>query len=414
MTAGTSPGFRAEFVTDLQAWALSQGLRGAEPEILLDGLCRRLNESGVPLWRAFLGGRTLHPQWAGHSCTWERGAAASKRVVFGRGPDYEVRLRDSPFATLIRQLEHQRRAGSATLRRRLRGPYARLDYAVLEELAAAGATDYFAQLVAFGAAGDPSRGTGVGYSFATDHPAGFHDDDLALIEASLPALSLAVMAYVGHAIAAGLLEAYLGPDAGRRVHAGEVERGSVQSIRAALWFADVRGFTTIAETLPGVAVIELLNEVFETVIAPLRSRGGEVLKFLGDGVLAIFGCEAAGDHATCRQALAAAEEARAALDRLNSTRKISGKPTAGVDIALHLGEVLYGNVGAVDRLDFTVIGPAVNELARIEALCDKLDRRMLVSAEFAAAVGRDAGLISLGPHRLRGVRDEREIFGLQM
>src|SRR5581483_11163623 len=188
--------------------------------------------------------------------------------------------------------------------------------------------------------------------------------DIALIEAVLPSVSLAIMAQAGHGIAAGLLGAYLGGDAARRVHAGAVERGSVRRIRAALWFADIRGFTALADAHPGLAVIEMLDEVFETLAAPLRPRGGEVLKFLGDGMLAIFAGEAASDAATCRRALDAAVEAMAALDR-----PAAAKPAAAVDLALHLGEVLYGNVGAVDRLDFTVIGPAVNEVSRIEALC---------------------------------------------
>ena len=144
----------------------------------------------------------------------------------------------------------------------------------MEAHAAAGATDYFAEVVSFGAEGDPSRGTGIGYSFATDRPEGFHEDDLVLLKAVLPAVSLAMMTDAGHAIASGLLTAYLGADAGRRVHAGAIERGSVESIHSVLWYADIRAFTAIADTAPGHVVIELLDEVFETLTASLRPRGG--------------------------------------------------------------------------------------------------------------------------------------------
>ena len=201
---------------------------------------------------------------------------------------------------------------------------------------------------------------------------------------------------------------------GRRVHAGAVERGSVDTIRAVLWYADIRAFTAIADTTPGPVVVELLDEVFETLTASLRPRGGQVLKFLGDGMLAIFPCEDATRDQICRQALAAAAEAMTAVDGLNAARRGAGKPAVAVDLALQLGEVLYGNVGAVDRLDFTVIGPAVNEAARIEALCEPLGRKVLVSAELAAAVGDSCRLVPLGQHKLRGVREPRRIYGLDL
>jgi adenylate cyclase len=260
---------------------------------------------------------------------------------------------------------------------------------------------------------DPSRGTGIGYSFATDRPGGFRDDDLVLLRAVLPATSLAMMTHAGHAIASGLLEAYLGSDAGHRVHSGAIERGSVESIRAVLWYADIRGFTAIADTTPGLVVIELLDEVFETLTALLRPRGGQVLKFLGDGMLATFAVDATPDE-ICRRALEAARDAMAAIDRLNSARREAGKPIAEVDLALHLGEVLYGNVGAIDRLDFTVIGPAVNEVARIEALCEPLGCKVLVSAELAATAVNTGCLTPLGRHKLRGVREPREIYALDL
>ena len=386
------------------------------PLTLFDGLCQRLVIAGVPLWRAFVGMPTLHPQWGGYSYTWRRDLNAIEPAQFGRGDEYEQSLQNSPFGYLIRQMENSAPEEDPWryLRRRLAGPEAQLDFPILNELAAAGAADYFAQVIRFGASGDPSRGTGIGYSFATDLPEGFDDDALTLLRAVLPAVSLAMMTHAGHTIASGLLGAYLGGDAGGRVHGGAVERGSVESVRAVLWFADVRGFTAIADTTPGLIVIELLNAIFETLTASLRPRGGQVLKFLGDGMLAIFPFVEATRDDVCSQALDAAAEAMEGLDRLNAARSASGKPIAAVDLALHLGEVLYGNVGAVDRLDFTVIGPAVNEVARIETLCEPLRRKVLISAELAAAVGDRRRLEPLGDHKLRGVRKSRKIYGLDL
>jgi adenylate cyclase len=217
---------------------------------------------------------------------------------------------------------------------------------------------------------------------------------------------------VSLAAAAGLLSAYLGHDAGRRVHQGAVERGSVETITAMLWYADICGSTTVADDIPGHAVIELLDDVFETLAPCLRPRGAQILKFLGDGMLAIFPFEDGRLQETCRQGLDAAVEAMGEVGRMNSARRAAGKRPAADDLALHLGEVLYGNVGAADRLDFTVIVPAGNEVARIETLCEPLGRNVLVSAELAAAIGQDRRLVPLGRHTLRGVREARAIYGL--
>jgi adenylate cyclase len=400
-------------IIELHVWAVGQGLLGTGAAELFDGFCQRLVHGGLPLWRASAAMRTLHPQWGGYSYLWRRDLNAIEPSQFGRDNQNSQGWLTSPFAYLVGQAE----AGGDPwlhMRRRLAGPEALLDFPLLEELASAGAADYFAQIVRFGPEGDASRGTGIGYSFATDRREGFGEDDLTLLRAVLPALSLAMMTHAGHTIASGLLGAYLGNDAGRRVHAGAVERGSVESIRAALWFADIRGFTKLADGTPGLEVIELLDEVFEALTASLRSRGGQVLKFMGDGMLAIFPLRAETQAATCRHAIDAAREAMYAVDRVNRAQAEASKPVAEVDLALHIGEVLYGNVGAADRLDFTVIGPAVNEAARIETLCEPLGRKVLVSAEFAAAAGSCIGLQPLGHHRLRGVREPRAIYGLDI
>jgi adenylate cyclase len=398
-------------VLETYVWAVQAGLHATVSSDLFDGFCQRLISDGVPLWRAYAATATLHPQLNGYGYTWRRDLSAIQPEQYGYGGENVSRWLESPLYDLIRR----RREGESitSMRRRLeQGPDQR-DFPALREYFAAGATDYVARLFPFGRDGDRSRGSGIVYSFITDRLGGFSDEQAALLHATLPALSLAMKADVGHVIASGLLETYLGHDAGRRVHDGAIERGSVTHLKAVLWYADIRGFTAITDATPGPIVIDMLNEIFEALTAALRARGGQVLKFIGDAMLATFSLEE-GDHAqTCHRALDAAIEAMQRLDALNALRVAAGLPAAKVDLALHLGEVLYGNVGAVDRLDFTVIGPAVNEVARIEALCEPLGRRALVSADFVAAAQDLSGrLQSLGRHSSRGVGEPKEIFAL--
>jgi adenylate cyclase len=396
-------------IIEVHRWAVREGLKGATAHDLFDGICRLLVTVGVPLWRGTVAMRTLHPRWSGYGYIWRRDLNALEPDQWAHGSETTARWRNSPFFELLRRAESGER--NPYLRRQLFAGPEVCDFPVLNEFLAAGATDYFSQLFVFGD-GDPAQGSGLAYSFATDRRGGFDDDDLMLLQASLPALSLALKAHAGYVIASTLLQTYLGSDAGRRVHAGAIERGSVERIRAVLWYADIRGFTSIADAAPEV-LIDLLDEVFEVLTQSLRTRGAQVLKFLGDGMLATFPVDHSNRADTCRMALDAAREAMHGIDTLNTARATQGKPVAAVDLALHLGEVLYGNVGAVDRLDFTVIGPAVNEVARIEALCEPLNRNVLVSAELAAASGASTELLRpLGYHTLRGVRDPRAIYEL--
>jgi adenylate cyclase len=400
-------------IVDTHIWAVREGLRGADAYHLFDGYCQRLVIDGTPLWRAHAAMETLHPQWNGYGYTWRRDLNAIAPENYPHGDQNERIWVTSPFYALMQRA----RAGEDTpaMRRRMETNSEERDFPVLEEFYALGATDYFAQLFVYGEKGDRSQGSGIAYSFATDRRGGFSDDDTTLVQATLPVLSLAMKAHAGHVIASGLLGTYLGEDAGRRVHAGSIMRGSVDILRAVLWYADIRGFTPISDSARGPVVVDLLNDIFEILTAALRPRGGQVLKFIGDGMLATFSFDGADSAKTCRRALDAAIEAMHALDAMNAARAAVGAPVASVDLALHIGEVLYGNVGAADRLDFTVIGPAINEVARIEALCEPLGRSVLVSAEFvAAATDGDARLEPLGRHALRGVREPKDIFALEL
>ena len=366
------------WITELNLWAVREGLRRAPAATLFEDFCRHLAAAGVPLWRSFVGLRTLHPQWGGYTYTWWRDRDLVEPVRRERGEEYDQDLRDSPFLYLLNA------AGTRDLplrlRRRLAGCGAQRDFPILEELAIAGATDYFAELIPVGMVTEAFPDSGIGFSFATDHPDGFGNDDLQLIEAVLPAVSLAIVSDAEHTIAAGLLAAYLGSDVGRRVHAGVVERGSVESIQAVLWYADIRGFTPIADATPGPVLVEMLDDIFETLTAALRPHGGEVLKFLGDGMLASFAFVAATRDETCSHALAAATEAMRGLDRLNADRARMGKPIATVDIALPRRGALWqcwrdgsprlhghragGQRGSADRDLVRAAGPQRSRLGR--------------------------------------------------
>ena len=400
-------------IIETHIWAVREGLRGADAYHLFDGYCQRLVVDGFPLWRAHTAMETLHPQWNGYGYTWRRDLNAIEPEQYAHGTFEDEIWVTSPLNQLIQRAEDG--DPNPSMRRHLeRGPEER-DFPVLKEFFSQGGTDYVAYLFIYGEASgrDRSQGSGIVYSFTTDRTGGYNDDDIRLVQATLPGLTLAMKAHAGHIIASGLLATYLGEDAGRRVHAGSVMRGSVDKLKAVIWYADIRGFTPISDSAPGPIVVELLNEIFEALAAALRPHGGQVLKFIGDAMLAVFAFDEGDRAETCRHALDAAIEAMAAIGEMNKARAEAGAPVASVDLALHLGEVLYGNVGATDRLDFTVIGPAVNEAARIEALCEPLGRPVLVSAEFAGGI-ESAGsrLISLGRHTLRGVREPKEIFGL--
>jgi adenylate cyclase len=293
---------------------------------------------------------------------------------------------------------------------------------VFGELRDLGMTDWLGNVFRFGELGvgragpRPNEGVGALWlvcSVATDRAEGFDPAHLALMREALPVFALAIKAVTIRAVGQGLLESYLGKDPAARVMAGTVLRGELQGVEAVLLYADLRSFTPLADSLPGKELVALLDGCFGCMVRPVNRHGGEVLKFLGDGLLAVFRLNERRRAEICTSALAAASEALDLMELFAADRLKDSKPTPGLDIALHVGTVQYGNVGADARLDFTVIGPAVNEAARIEVLCKELGHPLLVSEAFAEAAEDSRGhLVSLGPHRLRGVRDETELFTL--
>ena len=277
-------------------------------------------------------------------------------------------------------------------------------FKVIEQGWEQGATDYVAQLVRFG--GGETALVGIAVSFATDQAGGFSDDALATLADMVPTIALAAYRITVSEVMDALLGAYIGHDAGKRVLSGEIRRGEGHRVRAALMFADLRGFTAATETA-GADVIARLGLHLSAMAEPVEAAGGEVLKFLGDGLLAAFPVIVSPELA-CAAALAAAREALRRNAEVNDAH--SEATRLDLDVALHLGEVFYGNVGAASRLDFTVIGPAVNEASRIEAMCGILGRDLLMSEPFARQCGHPA--VSLGSQALRGLAEPRELFGL--
>jgi adenylate cyclase len=399
----------------LAAWLADAGLSNLPLEELVDGFARRLNAAGVPVARIFVGMNTLHPLLLLFSLIWDRASGPATRFEFQHGALDEPIIRESPFRGMIESGELERRLD-------LRQPRQPGEVPVFEELRGLGMTDWLARIFPFGELApsieSPQASQGLGQlwfacSLATERADGFSEAHLATLRAVLPLFALAVKAVTIRTMWQRLLASYLGSDPANRVLSGAVQRGEVQEVEAVLFYADLRDFTALADTLPGRDLIALLDECFDCMVRPVNRLGGEILKFLGDGLLGIFRTEARRRAETCAAALAAASEALDLMDILVATRRSQGKPTPGLDIALHVGSVQYGNVGTATRLDFTVIGPAVNEAARIELLCKTLGRNLLVSEAFAAAAQGSRGhLQSLGRHRLRGVREETELFTL--
>jgi adenylate cyclase len=255
-----------------------------------------------------------------------------------------------------------------------------------------------------------SGGNRNAISLATDRPGGFSDPDLAVLDATLPAFAAVAELQQLRRTARDLLNTYVGPNTGERIFSGEVKRGDGEVIHAVLWYCDLRGFTALAEKLPLPEVLALLDAYFDAIAEPVVERGGEILKFMGDAMLAIFPCEQRENAVcdACDGALAAAEEAVKRVSALNDSHRLENGMTIECGVAVHVGEVMYGNIGAADRLDFTVIGHAVNLVARLAALCAELDRPVVISDAVARASRRE--LLSLGQHQLRGIDAPQEAF----
>jgi adenylate cyclase len=390
--------------TELSAWITEAGLAGQSETAILAGFCEREVARGLPLARALVLIDTLHPIYEGRAFRWTRAQEETTLTEYGRTDDDLSRWQRSPFYWL-------EESGQSLLRRHLTAD-TEAEFSVFPELRADGMTDYAAIANRF--AGDEiiGRMDCVYSSWATDAPQGFADDDIAHLCRLMPFLALAVKSASLARIAGTLVETYLGRDPGRRVLQGRIARGVAERIEAVLWFSDLRGYTRISDAAPPEEIIPLLNHYADAIISAIHEQGGDVLKLMGDGALAIFTAEDRGR--ACDAALTAALAARHSVAAVNQRRGTKGLPITDMYLALHIGDVFYGNIGSKDRLDFTVVGPAVNEVSRIAALCRSVDQPLLVSSAFAAALGEARSrLVSVGRYALRGVGRPQDLYTLE-
>ena len=379
----------------ISEWLIDNAMSARSLAELLEGVCGRLRADGVPVVRANLSLAVIDPSFRARTTTWLASKPAADAVI-PHDRDLQA-FETSPIGTMY--------IGRQTIRHWVIGDADRRAFPLFDEIARCGMSDYFALLHPFANA-EFGGLRGVAFTVASDRPGGLTEAERDRIVAISRVLAPIVYRIMLGDIAISLLDVYVGRPASRRILSGQVRRGSGEPIEAVVLVADLVGFTPVAESARS-DLIERLDEHFEAMAAPVVERGGSVLKFMGDAVLAVFAIdEGMSKRDACRLALEAARDAIARNAAVNRARE--GERPLHLDVALTCGKVFYGNVGAPGRLDFTAIGPAVNAAARIEALSDLLGRNLLISEDVAAEL--EAPLVSLGRHRLRGIGAEREIF----
>ena len=372
-------------------------IEGAPParlsqDVLLH-LCRRLVAQRMPLFRVAVFVRTLHPNVLGRGFTWHEDR---DEVEVGEAA-YDLLESDVFLKSPIRVVfaEH------TEVRRRVADPACPMDFPVLKDFRGEGVTDFFALPLNF------INGEVHAATFATRRPGGFCDVEIAALRQVSTALARIAEIYGLRRLAHNVLDAYLGQQAGAKVLAGQIKRGDGQEIHAVIWFCDLRDSTPLADSMSRPEFLALLNDYFECVLGPVQERNGEILRFIGDAALAIFPIGSEPATVACTKALDAAKDSISRMKKLNATR---GTPLR-FGVGLHLGDVMYGNIGTPTRIEFTVIGAAANEAARIESLCKTLGVDLLISEHVARHLAERPR--SLGKHALRGVGNEIELFTLR-
>lgn len=398
MSATIPTGANFDFSDPVARWLITEAYRITDTATLVFDIAERLNAAGIPLYRLAFFQRTLHPELLGHAFYWRRGQPISVQEA-------EFDLLETPeyAASPVALVYNSRRA----IRVRLESDEAD-NFPILADLRTEGATDYIILPIFF------ADGSVHALSVVADRAGGFSDAELDRLEMLKLLFARLVEIHALRHGAVNLLDAYVGHQAGERVLAGAFRRNQLESIRAVIWYADMRGFTRLSDRLPGDQVIATLGDFYAAICDPVAQRGGEVLKFIGDAVLAIFPLTdkdgAAAEQLLAERALNAAAAAMVAMAELNVTRAERGEVTLGYGIALHIGDVLYGNVGTKRRLDFTIIGPAVNFAARLEKLCATLGKPLLVSEPLARLTsGR---LVTAGRHSLKDIDQTQTIYEL--
>lgn len=390
---------QSDQTTEITRWILAEGTTSQDPKTFVAEL-GALMAAIMPLRTLEISFPSLHPLHQVVTTTWRAGDGVHVQTT-GHGDAEDFELKQSAIQQLLEE-------GKAGGRWDLRDGET-IAFPHLVSLARQGHTDYVLRIVQFSEATVIS---GTAISIATMHPEGFSADNIASFDAILPALGLAIHRMVVSRMVSDVLRFYVGPRTANRVLAGEIERGKGQAIYAAILLADLKNFTQLSEKYAPGEIVHWLNEHFEAIGSAVEAEGGEILKLIGDSLLAIFPVVSAQDSAiaACRAALAAAQHAAAATDTLNLSRPPDEAPRIDVDLVLHLGEVYYGNIGAAQRLDFTVIGRVVNEAARLEALCDQLGRQLLLSESFARQC--EVPTERLGTFSLKGVSQPQAVYGI--
>lgn len=374
---------------------------GTRDERFIDNIfaqmCIRLQQAGVPVKRATLHILINHPQWLGARMMWSDGMREAEIALV----DYDVRERSEYIGSSASEIHD----GAAEVRERLyQDPSLGRKHALYDEMRARGLTDYVAWPLYH------TLGKRHIVTFGTDRPGGFMDAHVASLKKLLPVLALVSEIRVKNRLARTLLETYVGSHAGEMILAGATRRGSGTTVRAAIMICDLRDFTKISDNWPRDDVIDLLNDYFDAMSEPIARHGGEILKFIGDGLLAIFPLQAPD---ACAKLLHAVTEARQAMAALNERNNRTGRAPLNYGIGVHVGDVMYGNIGSTSRLDFTVIGPAVNMASRLEALTKTLGKTVLLSRDFAEMVQPNFELEHVGKHEVRGFSDPIELFAYQ-
>ncbi len=385
-------------IDNVADWLMAQALvPEAGLEELVSGCCTRLAAAGIPLWRGQVAFRTLHPLFEAMAHTWRRDTGI-KTVGFEHRPDGAPDgFRESAYYYMIENRV-------PFLRRRLTGEEAMLDFPMLEEFRDQGATDYLGYVVAFNEAGTD----GIVGSWSTDRSSGFSERDIRSLMRIQSRLAVACKVTIKEQIAENIVTTYLGRNTGRRVLAGHIKRGDRETIHAVIWYSDLRSSTRLAHSLAPDDYLAALNSYFECTAGAVMEAGGEVLLLIGDAVLAIFpiGDGGATEAEACAAAVDAARASESRVERLNRER--AAALDFGID--LHVGDVMYGNIGVPDRLQFTVVGQAANEVARLQNLNKSLRRRVLATGQFAQNL--DIPWEPMGTHELLGVGAPLEVFAL--
>jgi adenylate cyclase len=383
------------YADPLVRWFVTEAYKIADTGELVAASGEQLVEAGIPLYRLAYFQLTLHPELDGKAYFWRRGQPMQVQTA-SAGLKDRPEFRDNPLAILYRERK--------TLRVRLED--VEPEAPALRQLKAEGGTDYVAMPLLFG------NGHADGLSLVSDKPGGFSVADLDRMFVLQFAFARIVESHSLRDTATFLLDAYVGRAAGQRILAGEIKRGSGRTIEAVLWYCDLRGFTRASDTLPRDTVINLLNDYFDVMGNIVTGAGGEILKFMGDGMLAMFPVAAPDERArVALEVIRAAGSVADAITILNGIRAAADEPAVRFGLALHVGEVMFGNIGASNRLDFTVIGPAVNHTARLEKLCVPLGRPVLLSAALAALLP-SREVEALGLHTLKDIDQPQAIFGL--